>query len=382
VTFSRPVTGVDVSDFSLAAVGLAGASVTSVTGSGASYVVTANTGTGSGTLGLNVIDDDSIVDISGTSIGGGGAGNGGVAGAVYTIDRTVPVVSSILRTGAPTVAAGMSVGYTVTLSESVTGVDASDFLLTATGTAAGTVTGVSGSGTTYTVSLLVTAPGGTLRLDLVDNDSIVDSVGNPLGGSGAGNGTFTAGELYTVAASVRTFTAPSPTGTGGITATFTGGGVGCTFASAQFIPLTGNPASPPAGSAPANVTFAHGLFDFSTASCTVGSTITQTVTYPTRPRGGQYWKYGRTPTSAGASVWYLLPSTVSGNSVIFSITDGGLGDDDLTANGAISDPGGIGLPLFLPDVPVPTLSQWATLLLALMMVALSFPRRRKSGGDR
>src|SRR6185503_17565446 len=39
---------------------------------------------------------------------------------------------------------------------------------------------------------------GTLRLDVTDNDSIQDSLGNPLGGSGAGNGAFTSGPFYTL----------------------------------------------------------------------------------------------------------------------------------------------------------------------------------------
>jgi hypothetical protein len=39
---------------------------------------------------------------------------------------------------------------------------------------------------------------GTIRLDVVDNDTIRDSGNTPLGGSGAGNGGFTAGQVYTI----------------------------------------------------------------------------------------------------------------------------------------------------------------------------------------
>ena len=35
-----------------------------------------------------------------------------------------------------------------------------------------------------------TAPG-SLRLDVIDDDTIQDGAGNPLGGPGAGNGDFT-----------------------------------------------------------------------------------------------------------------------------------------------------------------------------------------------
>src|SRR6185503_17865892 len=62
VTFSEAVFNVDVSDFTLVTSGLSGASVSSVSGSGAIRTVTVNTGTGSGTLGLNLVDNDTIVD--------------------------------------------------------------------------------------------------------------------------------------------------------------------------------------------------------------------------------------------------------------------------------------------------------------------------------
>jgi hypothetical protein len=39
---------------------------------------------------------------------------------------------------------------------------------------------------------------GTLRLDLIDNDSIVDSLNHPLGGIGGGNGGYTIGEVYAI----------------------------------------------------------------------------------------------------------------------------------------------------------------------------------------
>src|SRR6185369_10975574 len=63
VEFSEPVTGVDASDFK--AVGLGGVSsgAVSVSGSGKSYTVTVNDIFGEGTLGLNLIDDDTIRDL-------------------------------------------------------------------------------------------------------------------------------------------------------------------------------------------------------------------------------------------------------------------------------------------------------------------------------
>jgi hypothetical protein len=88
-TFSESVTGVDVSDFQLANGGLSGPSISLVSGSGAVYAVTANTGTGNGTLGLNLFDNDSIKDLAGNSLNGSGTGTS-VLGQGYSIDKTPP----------------------------------------------------------------------------------------------------------------------------------------------------------------------------------------------------------------------------------------------------------------------------------------------------
>jgi hypothetical protein len=96
VTFSESVTGVNAADFSLAmGGGVSGASVSSVSGSGASYTVTASTGSGDGTLGLNLVDDDSIVDGAANKLGGTGVGNGNFTGQAYTVDKSAPPTPAI-----------------------------------------------------------------------------------------------------------------------------------------------------------------------------------------------------------------------------------------------------------------------------------------------
>jgi MSHA biogenesis protein MshQ len=196
VTFSESVTGVDTGDFQLAATGVTGAAISSVTGSGTTWTVTASTGTGSGTLGLNLNDNDSIVDLAANRLGGTGSGNGNRVGEVYTIDKLNPNAVSIARAAAsPTNAA--SLAWTVTFNKSVTGVDSTDFALAATGTAAGAITSVTGSGLSRTVTATGVTGSGTLGLNLVDNDSIIDGTSIPLGGAGAGNGNRT-GEVYAV----------------------------------------------------------------------------------------------------------------------------------------------------------------------------------------
>jgi len=88
VTFSKSVTGVNTADFALVqAGGVSGAAITSVTGSGTAWIVAANTGTGNGTLGLDLADDDSIVDAASNPLGGTGNSNGDFSGEIYSIVR-------------------------------------------------------------------------------------------------------------------------------------------------------------------------------------------------------------------------------------------------------------------------------------------------------
>ncbi|MCB1555509.1 MAG: IPTL-CTERM sorting domain-containing protein [Xanthomonadales bacterium] len=199
VTFSESVTGVDSGDFALVNGGLTGPSISGVSGSGASYTVTADTGSGTGTLGLNVVDNDSIVDSFANPLGGAGAGNGDATGEVYTVDASVPTVVSITPSGSTDVPSGATVSWTVVFSEAVTGVDASDFnLVFSFPLAGGMITGVSGSGTTWTVTAFVGNGRGSLNLALVDDDSIIDALNNPLGGVGAGNGSAQASQVFSV----------------------------------------------------------------------------------------------------------------------------------------------------------------------------------------
>jgi hypothetical protein len=89
VTFSESVTGVDISDFSLSTTGLTSASLITVSGSGANYVVSADTGTGDGTIRLNLIDNNSIQNLSGDLLGGPIAGDGSFTiGETYTVDKS------------------------------------------------------------------------------------------------------------------------------------------------------------------------------------------------------------------------------------------------------------------------------------------------------
>src|SRR6266568_3024753 len=103
VNFSESVVGVDAGDFALNTSGVSGAGIASVTGNDGSYTVTVNTGTGpatgTGSIGLNLVDDGTILDVDSTPLGG--TGTTGVrdgssnSPALYTIDKAGPTLSCV-----------------------------------------------------------------------------------------------------------------------------------------------------------------------------------------------------------------------------------------------------------------------------------------------
>ena len=200
VIFSEAVTGIDLADFFLTTTdNINGAVLTNISGSGNEYIVSIFTGSGNGTLRLDILDNDSITNITEYPLGGMGVGNGNFnTGETYIIDKTVPIVTGSLRANSnPTTADKIT--FIVGFTEAVSGVDASDFALSATGNITDAViTSVNGSDNMYTITAGTGNGSGTLRLDILDNDSILDALGNPLGGTGTGNGNFTTGEEYTI----------------------------------------------------------------------------------------------------------------------------------------------------------------------------------------
>ena len=172
------------------------------------------------------------------------------------------------------------------------------------------------------------------------------------------------------------YTAPSATGSGIITACFAGGGATCTYSAPQYIGAPpGAPPIPPTTPGP-GIVFPHGMFDFSTTACAAGSTLSFTITYPAALSPGTvYWKYGPRPGPLPTG-WYVLPATIAGNTATFTITDGGVGDDDLVANGTIVDQGGPGSGPGGAATSVPTLSEWAIVLLALLLLGITAYRYR------
>jgi hypothetical protein len=100
---------------------------------------------------------------------------------------------------------------------------------------------------------------------------------------------------------------------------------------------------------PPGIDFPDGLFSITIEGLTPGETITLGLTLPTPVEvGSLYWKFHN-------GVWDSLPigSDDGDNYITITLTDGGTGDGDNTADGTIHDPGGPG---FLSDTMPPEVS--------------------------
>jgi hypothetical protein len=169
-------------------------------------------------------------------------------------------------------------------------------------------------------------------------------VTNPNTQTGTGSGLFT-------------YQYQSPNASG----TTPGGSVNATVANGTFTP--GSAQFTAAINPPSGQSFPYDIFGF-TASTSVGGTITVTLTYPQAlPAGTKVWK-----DLNGTWLDWTNSVTISGNTITYTITDGGAGDADGAANGSITDPLGPAS----PATSIPSLSEWTQLMLALMVIGVAW----------
>jgi hypothetical protein len=192
VTFSEPVSGLTASDFSVG--GTAGATSGALSGSGSVYTLTVSAMTQAGTVTASLPAGQAI-DVAGNLNSASTSSDNSVL-----FDPPAPALISVVRANSdPSNAA--TVGYTVTFNTSVTGVDTGDFSLSTTGGQAGaTIGAISGSGAIWVVNVsTVNAAVGTITLNVLDDDSIVNGFAVPLGGAGD-NGGLNGGadQTYTI----------------------------------------------------------------------------------------------------------------------------------------------------------------------------------------
>jgi len=189
VTFSTTVTGVDEGDFNLTTSGVSGAAVSGISGSGNIYDVSVSTGSGSGSIRLNVAGNGTIEDNQ--SIPMGVPFN---SGQTYIVDKLSPYVLSSSRTD-PNPTSAAIVKYAVTFSQPVSGVNASDFVFQLAGSGVSTaavvgITPASGYNTIYTVSVSTGTGNGTIRLEVANDHTIVNATANSLFSEFAGGETY------------------------------------------------------------------------------------------------------------------------------------------------------------------------------------------------
>ncbi len=106
--------------------------------------------------------------------------------------------------------------------------------------------------------------------------------------------------------------------------------------------VTGNPSFM---NAPADAEFPWGFFDFTIDGLDQGEAIIVRLTLHESDPVGKYYKYSMTPDNMTLH-WYDFTyngqtgAEINGNVVTLHFVDGLRGDDDITANGTIKEPGG------------------------------------------
>jgi len=132
VTFANPLDGLTSANFALVNSGLSGTpAITAVSGGtlpSATWIVTASSGTGTGTLGLNLINNTDLTHEVTTTMP--------FVGEVFSIDKIVPTITSFTRydpsaslTNADTLV------FEVLFSELLAGIETADFAVDGTSTA-------------------------------------------------------------------------------------------------------------------------------------------------------------------------------------------------------------------------------------------------------
>ncbi|WP_313081124.1 DUF1566 domain-containing protein [Pulveribacter sp.] len=123
---------------------------------------------------------------------------------------------------------------------------------------------------------------------------------------------------------------------------------------------------------PPGVSLPHGVVGVHLHQGVRASDAEVVLTYPMAlPPGTVYYKFGPTRDNPQPHWYPFAGARIQGNRITLRLTDGGAGDDDLTEDGAIQDPGGPALLAGLGGAQaIPTLGQWGVLLLAALAMLL------------
>ena len=102
------------------------------------------------------------------------------------------------------------------------------------------------------------------------------------------------------------------------------------------------------GTPPAGVNFPLGVLQFNVQGFSPGAAVEVEILLPAGVSVSTYYKYGDEPGLAGDHWYEFLDDGTTGASIVpgkivLKLVDGGRGDDDITANGVIIDPGAPGI---------------------------------------
>ena len=175
INFASLVTGLTASNFSLTTTGITGASISSVVGSGIIDTLTVNTGTGDGTITLNLVNATGLSPGLSTPLP--------FVAQNLTIDKTAPVINISPPSFNST--HNRPVSYQVTYSDQnfkAATLTPADVILNATGNATGAIS-VAGSGNTFVVTISQITGTGSIGISLAARTSS-DMAGNFAAASG------------------------------------------------------------------------------------------------------------------------------------------------------------------------------------------------------
>lgn len=245
-------------------------------------------------------------------------------------DTTAPRIDTINRQDPITATTTESnLTFRVTFDEDVTGVDSTDF--ETGGTATSSVTGFTKIiNTQYNVDVTVTADG-TVSLGLKSSGhGIFDTAAAP--NALTNISPLNTAQTYSVTLPITSVDIPSSTGSGTVTIRTSSGTLSNVSSVDELtLPTNGKPF----------VSFPHGLFSLDITGLNNGETATVSITLPSDVQAdSQFWKIINNNWIDATSA---LGSNDGDDTIILTLTDGGIFDADGLVNGQISDPGGVAI---------------------------------------
>ena len=389
VVFSESVTGFATGDVTLA--GTAGATTATVTGSGANYTVDVTGMSADGTVIASI--NAGVATDSGANGNTASTSTDNTVDWIQPVDSTPPSVTINQGSGQADPTATAPIVFDVVFSETVTGFDGAD--ITLGGTAGATTANVSGSGTTYTVSVTGMTTDGTVTAS-VNAGGAIDGAANPNTASTSTDNTVTwsttpvttstttttttttPGSTTTTTPGATTTTTPGtvpPPGPGGIVINTPGGQVSLEVVSGGALQtFTWGPLSVPP---PDGYIMPFGELSFTASAAPAGGLVVLKMVLPMSPAA--YFKLAG-PAWQNFVFNGETGSQIIGNTIVLTIRDNGRGDTNPAA-GLIADPSAPAIPA--PDLPATGTDSIAYIQLALMavgtgvLVLVSRRRRRR-----